>query len=1328
HRNAVNNAMRQQPLIGWSPNDRMTWLYSPGVMGATRALTAALLFGAALFPRDPRQDTPARLAEWLRSEGITLYHSVASLFRTAFGQLDDSVLLPAVRMVIFGGEAVGQPEVELVRKHFTASCHIYTGLGTTETGTVSHLLVDPHANETGSSLPLGYPVKGVQVRLKDEDGRDVPSGEVGEIVVESAFLATGYWRQPELTAARFVEVPGKPKVRRYYTGDLGRTDPDGLVRHVSRKDFQVKIRGFRIEVGEIEAALQRHPSVRETVVVGLPGTNGETVLAAYCAIESGSELGPQEFRRFLAERLPLHMVPASITIVPFLPRTPNGKIDRRSLPTPGMPCLPASDFPQGAIEEHLAQIWSEVLGRPGIGRHDDFFAVGGHSLMAMQVAARILRTFAIEVSPQALFEHASVARQALYVQLLKVAPGQAGDLPLAPTRHETWLPLSFAQERIWFLERLEPGSTTYHINRAFRLRGDIDIKALQSALTGIVARHEVLRTVYAEREGAAAARVLPPAVVPLPVSTLERLCAAESPETTWLRFAEDQAQRPFNLQRDLPIRAAVGRLDREIVFTLTVHHIAADAGSLVILLRELAGFYQALRRGEPLTLSSPPLQYADYAWWQRSRMDGARRDEHVAFWRNALAGAPPVLELPSEVPRSASDVSAGSVYRFVLPEPVTNGMRTLAQRAGVTPFVAWLAAFQVLLARLTGSTDILVASPVGGRTRVELEPLIGCFVNTVVFRGNLAANPSFNVFLPEFGEGVRAALAHNEMPFELLVQELQPRRMSGSTPLAQVMFAWQSESEARVGFALEGATPLQFEGRTAKFELTLSLEETKDGLAGVFEYAAPRFAPDTIAAWAGHLFVLAEAIILQPATRVGELPLLQAAERFRLIETWGGAGAALAPPGTVLEGFAQQVARAPGAIAIRGAGGELSYADLDSLSDQVAKDLCALGVRPGDIVAICLDRRVELGAALMGVLKAGAGFLPLDPSYPGSRLEFMLRDSEATALVVSQANPISLKGISIPKLHLDNLRERPRTGRLSQVRSKPADVAYLIYTSGSTGEPKGVAVSHGALWQHNCAIADLFALTAADRVLQFCALSFDVMIEEVFPTWLRGATVVLRAEDAARSLGSFCRQLTADRVTVLNLPTAFWHELVDALGGVEMPPSVRLVAIGGEQAALGRLRRWQEHIAPGVRLLNAYGPTEATITTTVFEASSFTGETVTGGIPIGRPLAGTRAYVLDAYDNPTPIGVWGELYLGGCSVAVGYWQRPKLNAERFRPDPFTGARMYRTGDVVRWLSNGALEFRGRADEQVKLRGFRIELGEIENALRAVSGVRDAAVT
>lgn len=1192
-----------------------------------------------------------------------------------------------------------------------------------------------------ATAPIGRPIPGMAIYLLDRHLEPVPIGVPGEICVSGAGVTRGYLNRPDLTADRFITVPagafgdGIPEQpqRLYRTGDLARWLPDATLEYLGRRDDQVKLRGFRVEPGEIAAVLRRHPDVRDAVVIVREDQPGDRRLVAYVRPAS---VDAATVRAWLKERLPDYMIPAAIVALDAWSLTPSGKVDRAALPAPdaGVETV-VQDALCSPAEELLAGIWADVLGLARVGAHDDFFDLGGHSLNATQVIGRARDAFGLDIPLRWLFETRTVAGLAARIEQERRAARGAALPPLTRTERTGDLPLSYAQQRLWFLDRLEPESALYNNPAVVRLRGCLDIAAFERSLNEIVRRHEALRTSFPMIDGRPVQRIAPELILDLPLIDLSRLPAPER-DAEARRLAEEAAEQPFDLAHGPLVRAIILRLaEDDHIAVLVTHHIVSDGWSVGVLVRELAALYGAFAEGRESPLPELPLQYADYAVRQRAWMEGdsALLERQIAYWKEHLAGAPPLLELPADRPRPPVATFRGAEVPFALSRDMALALQRLSAREGATLFMTLLAAFDVLLARSSGQDDICVGTPIAGRTRAETEDLIGFFVNTLVLRTRYRGDLSFVELLQQVRETALAAYAHQDVPFEMLVEALRPERHLNYAPLFQVMLVLDTTPRAPIALPNLTIEPFPLDRRHARFDLTLELRVDDDGVGGAFEYNTDLFDAATIEAMAQHFHTLLAAIVADPEARVAELPLLTGGERQRILVEWNRTDTPFPHQQRIHDLFEAHVAAQPDHPAVTFEGATLSYSELNRYANQIAHHLQRRGVGPETLVGIAVERSIPMVAGMLGVLKAGAAFLPLDPAYPPERLRFMIEDARPAA-ILTQAHLASSSWVAQSRTQSDVILLDADHERIvcepvdtPACHATPDSLAYVIYTSGSTGVPKGTLLHHRGLCNLAIAQQQVFGVKPGDRVLQFSALSFDASVWELVMALCSGATLCLATQETLASAPALLRLLREQSISIVTLPPS----LLAVLPPEELPALTTVIA-AGERCARELVARWGR----GRRFFNAYGPTE----TTVCASIALCNPDDPRDPPIGQPIANTRLFVLDERRQPVPAGTPGELYIAGVGVARAYLNRPELTAERFVEldraligDPpstwhATPARRrcaYRTGDRVRWRRDGQLEFLGRLDQQVKVRGFRIEPGEIEAALRSHAAVADA---
>ncbi|MER5729490.1 amino acid adenylation domain-containing protein [Streptomyces sp. NPDC002138] len=1282
-------------------------------------LLTALGCGARLVVRPDEQWLPDRVPALVERHGITVLNLPPTYWAElafSLGEGSAAALAP-LRLLILGGESVPAGALAAWRARVPAVrvVNAYGPTETTVTATVHDIQAPaPGGDAAASRVPIGRPLGGRRAYVVDDRDDLVPEGVPGELLIGGPELARGYLGRPALTAARFVPDPfAGDGGRLYRTGDLVRRLPTGELEFLGRTDDQVKIRGFRVELGEVEAVLLECPGVVAAAVATGPDAQGGVSLAGYVVGADGPVAAPV-LRAFCAGRLPHYAVPADFVSLDALPVNASGKLDRAALPAvrPDRDrAVSGAEFiaPRDETERVVAGIWAEVLGVDRVGIDDGFFDLGGHSLLATMAVSRIAERLGREVELRTLFENPSIRAFGPLV----AAARQAGASAVVPVDRSGPLPQSFAQERMWFLDRMSDAGDEYVLWFSWRMRGGLDRAAWQGALDEVVSRHEALRTALSELDGRPVQRVVEGAVVPL-----EWREAAPGEESARLGEVREQAfafaTRRFDLERPPLLRAGVWELGPEDhVAVISFHHAATDGWSKDIVIGELSACYRARLAGEAAELAPVPVQYGDYAVWQRDRLAGEVLERQLGYWERNLAGVP-ALELATDRPRPALWSGRGGAVEVDLPAELAAGLGELTRRYGVSRFMVLLAVTQIVLARWSGQQDLAVGTPVAGRGQVELERLVGLLVNTVVLRADLSGEPTFEEFLGRVRESVLGAFDHQEVPFERLVEQLRPERDPSRNPLFQVMFDVQESATG--GPRAEGLEVEHFvlPWRSAKFDLTATFLLYPDRFALNVEYASDLFDAATVTRFAGHVGRVLASAVADPGRPVGRLELLSAAERARLTGAAGSSPTvADAPPFTV-RGEADAVALVCGEETLR-------YGELDALTGGLAMALTGAGAGPEMPVGVCLRRGTWSVAAMAAIWRAGGVYVPLDPHLPEERLRYMVERAGVGYLVTDGPTAALAAGLGRPVLRVEDVRPAPDAPRHAP---DPRELACVIFTSGSTGRPKAVGVEHHALAAHALAARERFGITADDRVLNFASHSFDASLEQILPALGAGATVVIRP-DEVWTVEELAERVRAEGITVMEVTPSYWEEIAARLDAVAGDlKSLRLTVTGGEALPSAPLERWFAHL-PDVPVHNTYGPTESVISAT----SHLVTGPVEGRVPIGRAWGGRRLYVVDAHDELVPVGVPGELLVGGAELARGYLGQGALTAQRFVPDPYggTGGRLYRTGDIVRRLPGGELDFLGRTDQQVKIRGFRIEPGEIEAVLEQFEGVRGAAV-
>ncbi len=1304
-------------------------------------LLAAILAGGRTEIFDDRLAfDPSRLLGAIEQRGVTILEVVPSFLRYALEELDGAgskaPRLTALEWLMSSGEAIAPelcrrwlrryPRIPIINAYGPAEC----------SDNISQTFVRKIDDCRVERIVVGRPIANIDLSVLDRQLRRLPVGVVGELFASGVGVGRGYLAQPGRTAEVFIPDPYGEGQRLYRTGDLVKYCGDGNLDFLGRVDFQVKVRGQRIEPGEVDAVLQRQPEVVTAVTIARPEVGGSLSLMAFVVLANDAQVSAEELRKRVAASLPEAMVPSVVTVLERLPLNANGKIDRAALAALELaaPSTAATGGWAGGgfVEDLVSGIWSEVLALGEIGRQDDFFALGGHSLLATRVLSRLRKVLGVELELRAIFEDSTLAGFARRVAMARVAGEEPPAVPLQPVERGAGLALSFAQQRMWFIQQLDPQSSAYNIPFALELEGALDPRALRQAINQLRQRHETLRTRFALGGGGAVQVV--EAALPLDLPLID-LSALSEPQRSAAarRHSEQLNRRPYDLSRAPLLRLQILRLGATQHWVVaTIHHIAADGWSVSILIDEVAKLYEAAVAGRAAILPALPIQYADFAVWQRQWLSGAVLERQLEYWRSELAGAPALLDLPLDRPRPASWSFAGGSYPVRLPKALSEAARELGRSHGATPFMVLLTAFQTLLFRLSGQDDILLGTPIAGRRRLEVEGLIGLFVNTLVLRGRFGDQLSFGEALTAARETALAADAHQDLPFERLVDELQLVRDLAYSPLFQTMFAFQNVPGVELEVAELVIKGLQIDSQSAKFDLTLGLQETAAGVVGDLQYATDLFDRSTIARWVGQLEQLLAAAVAEPDRALTTLSLLSEAERQELVVEWSGQGVTFEFEGGLWEAFATTVELQPQAIAVNAGEVQLTYLELRDQAAELAGRLWAYGVRPGQSVGLFLERDALLVVAILATLRCAAVYVPIDPEVPAERLRFLAEDSACSLLLTSSSLRDRLPPLAGQVIEIDAATGPNPPTVPAWVTGDPGHAAYVIYTSGSTGVPKGVVVAHDQVLRLLRSSQQHFGFAAEDVWTLFHSYAFDVSVWEIWGALLHGGRLVVVPYWVSRSPDRFLELLQTEGVTVLSQTPSAFRQLISAESTLDraVQHTLRYVVFAGEALDPSTLRGWLDrHGDSSPRLINMYGITETTVHSTFHRISA--AEISAGfGSNVGRPLADLRIFLLDRRGHPVPQGVGGELVVGGAGVALGYLGRGALTASRFVPDALgggSGARLYRSGDLARWLADGDLEYLGRIDQQVKVRGFRIEPGEIEALLREQPQVAAAAV-
>ncbi|CAJ7879143.1 D-alanine--poly(phosphoribitol) ligase, subunit 1 [Burkholderia pseudomallei] len=1342
HASVVNQIGALTEYLELDASDRVLQFSNIAFDASVEEIFATLSCGATLVLRTDRWLADAETF-WALCGAQRI--SIVDLPAQFFGQLALSgrrAVPTGVRCVVIGGEAVGASALDAWFAEAGRRPRLFNTYGPTET-TVSVTVHEVRGRHDDANV-IGRPIANTRVYVLDAWLRPAPIGVAGELYIGGVQVARGYLNRPELTRERFIDDPFVTGGRLYRTGDLARWRTDGRLEYLGRNDFQVKIRGFRIELGEIEAQLAKVTGVREVVVLARDSaadTDQNADLNASATANSSEkrlvayytgDADVAALRAQAAQHLPSYMVPSAYVRLDAWPLTPNGKLDRRALPAPADDAYARAEYeaPQGAKEEALAAIWRELLHVERVSRHDNFFELGGHSLLAVQLVSRLRQALSVEVALGTVFDAPvlSALAERLEAENTAVLP----PIPLAP--RDGRIALSLAQQRLWFLTQLEGVSEAYHMSGAVRLDGPLNREVLQRALNRIVMRHEALRTCFAREEGEPIQVIQPHADLTVSYHDLRE---AEQSEQRAKDLSQAHASAPFDLSRDLPVRVLLLQLEDEAhVVQVVMHHIASDGWSVGVFLQELSALYGSFiaEQGDPL--APLPLQYADYAAWQRRWLASGQLEKQGAFWQTNLSGAPTLLELPTDRPRPPKQSHAGASVEVKLGAALSERVKRLSQRHGVTPYMTLLSSWAAVLSRLSGQEEVVIGSPVAGRNRTEVEALIGFFVNTLALRLDLSSEPTVGELLKRTKAQVLSAQAHQDLPFDQVVERVKPPRSTAHPPLFQVMFDWHNTPARALTMPGLTVSVARTETTTSQYDLVLSMQERNGDIVGHLNYATALFDEQTARRYARYWRRLLEGMTAGSANvSVARLPLLDEAEREQVVHEWNATERVYPIRQCIHQLFEAQAARTPNAIAIAIGDERLTYAALNASANRLARHLRALGVVADTRVAVCIERGAPMVIALLAIWKAGGAYVPLDPAYPRERIAYMLRDSAPIAVLTSRASR-DLVASHLPDrapLVVIDAAACPWDA-LSGDDLDPNDIelnathlCYVIYTSGSTGQPKGVMIEHRNLVNYTLDAIRWFGLGPGETVLQQNSLNFDLSLEEIVPALSSGAALAPAVE--LFGAGGSARGHSA-RPTMIHLTAAHWQQLVGEWHRAGARPAaalegVRLVNVTGDALSPHKLEQWDAIRPAHTRLINTYGPTEITISCSAAYVRHAPGMS---RVSIGRPFANSRMYLLDARGEPVPVGVTGELYIGGDGVARGYLNRPELSAERFVDDPFRpGSRMYKTGDLACRRGDGEIEFVGRNDFQVKVRGFRVELSEVETRLAAVDGVQEIAV-
>ena len=1292
---------------------------------STFEIWGSLLNGARLVLMSGRA---ASLEEY--AEAISK-HRVSTLWLTSglFHQMVDRQLrgLKGVTQLLAGGDVVSAAHVKSVLESIEG-CTVINGYGPTENTTFTCCYEVKSGEQLSRSVPIGGPISNTQVYVLGKDLEVAGIRVTGELYTGGDGLARGYMNRPDLTAERFIPNPYSTRggERLYRTGDLATHLEDGRIEFLGREDNQVKVRGYRIELAEVEAFIKEHPSVNDAVVVVREDTPGDKRLIGYVVTGEDSPVSVSEIRNYLKNLVPDYMVPNRFVLLDCLPLTANGKLDRYALPLPDAVAqgedqilLPA----RTSVEEILLSIWQEVLRVEKISIDDNFFSLGGHSLLATQVVWRIREAFQIDVPLRVLFESPTVMGLAGYVESAMRTQADNQVPPITKAQRDGFLPLSFAQERLWFLNQLMPDSPFYNVPVVIRLKGQLNVEAFRRTFTEIVQRHETLRTTFSKVGRQPVQVIGPPQPVAMPLVDISGLPESER-EVTAKLAASELAQLSFDLGNGPLLRLALIRLDEdEHVGVLIVHHIVCDNWTIGVLVKEVSVLYEAFAAGKSSPLPELPIQYADFAVWQRKWLQGEALQEQLSYWKNRLQGASPLLDFPTDHPRPQRQSFRGARQSVAITKDLSEALKALSRREAVTLFMTLLAAFKTLLMAYSRQKDILVCTPIANRNRSETEGLIGYFANTVAVRTDLSGNPTFKELLGRVREETLGAYTHQDVPFERLVEELQPERSLSHHPIAQIVFVLQNAPMSEVELKGLSATAMEIANTTAKFDLTFDLWESENGLLGWLEYDTDLFEASTITRMLAHFETVLRTASEYPDIPISDIDLLSTQRKRELISDFNLTDSTYPKDTTIHQLFQQQAACTPDRVAVVLGDSTFTYAELNGRANQLAHYLRNLGVKRGDLIGLYVDHSLEMVVGLLGILKAGAAYVPFDSAHPSARLGFMLDDA-CIFLILAQGRLAGrLPDYSGHTLCLDDdwhlvAHESEQNG---DYEATAEDIAYVIYTSGSTGQPKGVKIQHRALINYICWAKDVYVQDQEVAFPLYSSLAFDLTVTSIYTPLVTGNRIVIyywegrepRLDDIIRDNQVGVLKLTPSHLSLI-------RELDNSRSRIK-----RLI-VGGEALETGLCRQVCESFGGEVEILNEYGPTEATVGCMIYKFDPAKDRRTY--VPIGRPAANVQIYVLDERLKPVAESVVGELYISGDGLAQGYLNREELTGQRFINNPFLpDKRMYKTGDLARWLAEDVIECVGRADEQVKYHGYRVELNEIRFALNQHPQVRESVV-
>ncbi|MFZ1289539.1 MAG: amino acid adenylation domain-containing protein, partial [Melioribacteraceae bacterium] len=1270
------------------------------------------------------------------NENIEIAEFVPAVLRNLVSYINEkSFDLKMFKVLIAGSDIWYVREYKEFKKLISDQTRLINSFGLTETAIDSTFFEDKELNLPDERLvPIGRPFPNIHLYILDENFKILPIGAKGELYIGGVSLARGYYKKPHLTAERFLPNPFS-KIsgdRLYKTGDLARYLSDGNIEFLGRADHQIKMRGFRIELGEIETSISEHEKVKESIVLAKEDKNGEKKLVAYINCKEGKTIEITELRDFVSEKVPDYMVPSVFIFMDKFPLTPNGKVDRKALPEPNKEELQKAieiDFvaPRNKIEIEICKIWEEILSIEKVGIRNNFFLLGGHSLLATQVISRLKSELNIELPLRVIFEKPTIEEIAFEIEKLEInQPETSKEIKIERRKTNQNIPLSFAQERLWFLDQFEPNSPFYNIPESYRIKGKINTEILNECFNIIIDRHEILRTYFSSNDGTPFQVIQEKLEINIPIIDLSNVTNSK---VNINQLIDEEARTPLSITQLPLFRIKIIKLgDEDLVFLMTIHHIISDDWSSRVIVQELGLSYESLSLKLPNPLLPLQIQYADYSIWQRNWLKDEILKTQIEYWKNKLTGIPSLLELPIDHARPNEQTFNGDFIPFILSDDLSKKINIITQQEGITVFMFLLAAYKVLLYKLSGQNDIVVGTPNANRNKKEIESLVGFFVNTLALRTNFYSELSIKELFTQIKETTLQAYAHQELPFEYIVDILKPERNLSHSPIFQVMFVYQTvkgkQSKGNENLSIE---PIETHTKTAKFDLTLFMIDTDEEISGAFEFNSDLFEKHTIKKFINYFETILKTIIENISLKVNQVSLLNIDEQKNLLIKLNATEAMPLIEDFINVKLSKVAISNFNKTAIAYNNVNYSFGDLEETSNRLVNYLISLNIKSEDIISICLPRSFNLIYSLLAVLKSGAAYLPIDPNYPLERIQYIIEDSKSKLIITDSQNAKlfdNRKNKIIILDQIDNLLQKFSID-LPIIKLYDYNICYVIYTSGSTGKPKGTLLTHKAFLNYLSWAIYAYPFNHENGSIVHSSISFDATITSIYPPLLQGKKIVLMKE--SDDLDELKKTINLySKFSILKITPAHLELLTQQISVEEAKNVSQAMVIGGENLTSKQIDFWQTYSSETL-LFNEYGPTEAVVGCIVYESSKYRG---IGSIPIGKVIPNMKIYILDQNLSQIPIGVVGELYLGGISLARGYLSNPQMTAEKFIPNPFSdfeGERIYKTGDLVKILPDGNLLFIGRVDDQVKVRGYRIELGEIESRLNEIDEVKECVL-